>query len=145
MQARKHKPKEGNVQQIGGLTFSSGSLSLSLSLSPLFFKSHVLGFPSLYLALCCFPRVYQYLLYISYTLLGHTFWMQACMHYLYLYLAQTLFLGYDNICFIFLVPYQAIPLEHWQCLVYFLALQACILHDVCIYIIFLLQVVVHFV
>ena len=33
MQARKHKPKEGNVQQIGGLTFSSGSLSLSLSLS----------------------------------------------------------------------------------------------------------------
>ena len=93
MQARRHKPKKGNVQQIGGLASLSGS-SLSLSL---FLQNLVLGFLSLYLALGCIPRVWQCLLYISCTLLGHTLWMQACH-------------------FIFFVPCLGYIPWVWQCL-----------------------------
>ena len=93
MQARRHKPKKGNVQQIGGLASLSGS-SLSLSL---FLQNLVLGFLSLYLALGRIPRVWQCLLYISCTLLGHTLWMQACH-------------------FIFFVPCLGYIPWVWQCL-----------------------------
>ena len=52
------------------------------------------------------------ILYLSYTLLGPRS------------LGMTLYI------FIFPVPCWAIPLEHWQCLLYFLS----IVHDVCMYI-----------
>ena len=52
----------------------------------------------------------------------------------FLHLAWAAFPGYDNVYFTFFVPYWAIPLEHWECLFYFLALHASIVHDVCVYI-----------
>ena len=41
---------------------------------------------------------------------------------------------YGNVWFTFSVPRWAIPLEHWQSLVYFLALCVCIVHAIYIYI-----------
>ena len=45
-----------------------------------------------------------------------------------------MFLGYGNVCFTFPVPCWAIPLEHWQCLIYFPALCHSIVYDVCMYV-----------
>ena len=44
-----------------------------------------------------------------------------------------MFPEYGNVCFTFPVPCWAIPLEHWQCLVYFLSQCDSIVHDACIY------------
>ena len=82
-----------------------GGLALSLSLSLLASShEHVLGFPL------------------------------SLNHLLFLLFACATFLRYGNVCFIFLVPCWAIPLERWQYLFYFLALCDSIVHDVCIYI-----------
>ena len=53
--------------------------------------------------------------------------------FIFLLLACATFPRYDNVCFTFPVPCWAIPLEHWQCLVYFLALCDSIVHDACIH------------
>ena len=53
---------------------------------------------------------------------------------IFLLLAWAVFPKYDNVWFKFLVPFWAIPLERWQCLVYFSALCDCIVHDAYIYI-----------
>ena len=58
-----------------------------------------------------FPSMYP--LYFSCSLLG-------------------LYSRYGNVCFTFLVPCWAIPLERWQCLLYFLTLCDSIVYDVCI-------------
>ena len=64
---------------------------------------------------------------------------------LFLLFAQAVFLEYDNVCFIFPIPCWAIPLERWQCLIYFFALCGCIVHDVCISISACIWVIVLFV
>ena len=50
--------------------------------------------------------------------------------------AWAMFLGCGNVCFTFPVPCWAIrwaiPLERWQCLVYFPALCDSIVHDACV-------------
>ena len=45
--------------------------------------------------------------------------------------AQITFPRYGNVYFTFPIPFQAIPLERWQCLLYFLAMFDSIVHDVC--------------
>ena len=54
--------------------------------------------------------------------------------FIFLLLAWAVFPRYGNVYFTFPVPCWAIPLERWQCLVYFLALCGSIVHDACIYI-----------
>ena len=54
--------------------------------------------------------------------------------FIFMLLAWATFLWYDNVCFTFPIPYWAIPLECWQCLIYFLALYDSIVHDACVYI-----------
>ena len=51
--------------------------------------------------------------------------------FIFLLLAQVAFLGYCNVYFTFPVPCWAIPLERWQCLVYFLTLCDSVVHDAC--------------
>ena len=53
---------------------------------------------------------------------------------IFLLLAWAMFPKYGNVWFTFLVPFWAIPLECWQCLVYFFALCDSIVHDAYIYI-----------
>ena len=64
---------------------------------------------------------------------------------LFLLLAWAVFPVYGNVCFTFPVPCKAIPLEHWQCLVYFPALCDSIMHDVYMSISASTWVIVHFV
>ena len=93
-----------------------GGLALSLSLSLLASsQEHVLGFPL------------------------------SLNHLLFLLFACATFLRYGNVCFTFPVPCWAIPLERWQYLFYFLALCDSIVHDVCIYMLVCVWVIVHFV
>ena len=48
----------------------------------------------------------------------------------FLLLAWAAFPKSSNVCFTFPVPCWAIPLEHWQCPIYFPALCGCIMHDI---------------
>ena len=65
--------------------------------------------------------------------------------FIFLLLAWATFPRYGNVYFTFFVPYWAIPLKHWQCLLYFLTLCGCIVHDVCISISACIWAIVHFV
>ena len=65
--------------------------------------------------------------------------------FIFLLLAWATFPRYSNVCFTFLVPCWAVPLEHWQCLIYFPTLCGCIVHIVCISIFACLWVIMYFV
>ena len=53
--------------------------------------------------------------------------------FIFLLLAWATFPGYGNVYFTFPIPYWAVPLECWQCLVYFPPLCDTNVHDACIY------------